>query len=618
MGRIISILLLLTSINAEAKWANLADASTETQLYNTELKVNKDGTSEEIIERKIKILNERGRKNIASYRMYYNGDSSKIKILEAYTTYQGIKYPVDMKKIEDKPLASNSEGFDQQRQIFLSFLKAEIGAEIYLKHSEKTMKTVLPGLFRNGISFNGGCYKHAHLKITSQLPLYPEVNDPNKALNIKQENRNGLHHLDMNLTKPICEEVVDGSEIGSINDNKYTWMLVSSLDSWKDFAKQTAVRYEKVINQPLPELFSPILEAAKLEKDEISQLNLITSMINDKVRYMGNWVSIDGAYYPRDLSLIAKLQEADCKEFSSLTASILRKLGYKAQVALVTRGEGEMSFVRKYPQLNHAFLKVTNKSGKVYWLDPTNIVSMAQGVFPDVANKMSLVLDLNEPSYERSTNIDSTHSSITFKDHLDITGGKVIHSGQLSLTGESSLMLTAQELFNTKETIQDLIFHSLSNDNLPKANKLEMSLPDLHSRIVKDLNVTFKYSKDNELLKTNIGYALKLPASWSNEILNYVPNQLSDIYIGPKRTSRKSMIINNIKISKIENLNYQIDTPWISVKRYCSINGNNSEIKDTIVIKKDFITSEELSSAEYNRLKNGIEKSIKDVAVVLE
>jgi hypothetical protein len=38
-------------------------------------------------------------------------------------------------------------------------------------------------------------------------------------------------------------------------------------------------------------------------------------------------------------------------------------------------------------------VKVTNKKGIVNWIDPTNFDSMADGIFPDIANKMVLILD---------------------------------------------------------------------------------------------------------------------------------------------------------------------------------------------------------------------------------
>ena len=75
---------------------------------------------------------------------------------------------------------------------------------------------------------------------------------------------------------------------------------------------------------------------------------------------------------------------------------------------------------------NHAFLKVTSKTGKIYWIDPTNNVSMATGVFSDIANKMVLILDSKEPAYERSENVDPRHSERIYLRKLEIIDDKMM------------------------------------------------------------------------------------------------------------------------------------------------------------------------------------------------
>ena len=614
-------LLLALSFTAEARWANLDDASIEMKFYNSEIKVNKNGTSEEIVEFQKKILKESGRSEVASFRIFYNSSIEKVKIIDAYTIYDGVKYQVELDKIEDKPIASTGQGFNQQKQIMISFPKAEVGAEIYLKVSNPITKTALNDFYNNKSVFgSNSCWNSSHYKITSQLPLYLEINDPSGALQVIQDKKEALHTLDIKLTKPICAEIASASETGEINLSKYTWFTVSSLKNWQDFAKQTAVKYEKVINQPIPELFLPILEAAKVEKDEIVQLNLVTSLINDKIRYMGNWITIDDAFYPRDLAVIAKAQEGDCKEYTVLTAAILKILGYKVQPALVWRGKGEMSISQVLPSLwatNHVFLKVTNKAGKIYWIDSTNTLSMAQGIFPDIADKMILILDSKEPSYERSADINAQHSEIIFNEEMRVNGDEVFHSGDFNLIGESALALAGARLFNSEEVVRNQIFHLLSGKYLNEEDKKELILPDLSTRIVKDLVFIFKYKQNNALIKTNIGFAMEIGALWIDQIINNVPDQLSDIYIGPNHIIKKNTVIKDVKIKNIKNLNYDIDTTWLTIKRVGKYNGNDSEISDIVIIKKSFITSEELQSQEYKSLKDGLEKNLKNVAVIL-
>ena len=621
MKKFLTIFIILISCTVQARWINLDEASAEIIFENNDIKIDKTGKSEENIETRIKILNEAGRDNYASYWITYNGDISKVKILEAYTIYKGEKYNISPESIEDKPLASSAQGFDQMRQVLLSFPKAEIGAEIYLKYTRQNTKTALANFYSNVIGFStNGCIQTSHQTISSQLPLYIDVNNPDKVLKITEDKKDDIYNLDIQLAKPVCLDVAGGSEVGSINGAKYPYVAVSSLNNWQEYAKQSSVDYNRVINQPLPEIFLPILEAAKAEKDEIAQMNIVTSMINEKIRYMGGWLSIEGHLFPRDLAVIAKLQEADCKEFSSLTANILRQLGFKAQAVWVDRGN-QFSSEEPLPLLNifnHAILKVTNKAGKVYWIDPTNLVSMAQGVFPDIADKMVLVLDGDNSKYERNANIDPNHSQINFIDEIEVKNNKTTHSGEVSLNGESAFILAGEGLYQSENAIKDQVFHMLSNKHLNEEEKKELILPDLTSRIVKDLKIKFQYKQSDELIKTNLQPAFAIESNWVSKFINYVPNQLSDIYIGPVRTDKNKTIFKDIKIKTIDNLNYTIDTPWMSINRSFKYNDNNSEMDIVIVIKKRFITSEELKSPEYIALKNSLEENVKNIAVILD
>jgi len=619
--RIIGFLFCLISLVAEARWVTPDEASMMVIYENDNIKIDKTGKSEEIYEAKIKILNEQGRDNVASYRLFYNGDAQQMKVIEAYTIYNDQKYNVPVKSIEDKPRASAAQGFDQSRQILLSFPKAEIGAEIYFKYSLKTTKTALPNFYSNVVGiYNNSCVEKSHTKITSALPLFLENNDPNNVLKISQNDKDNGSIIEVELEKPICQEILSGSEEGAINDNKYIWVAISSMNNWQDFGKEIAAQYNKVINKPLPELLQTILEEAQKEKDEVAQINIVTSLINEKIRYMGNWSSINGAFFPRDLEEIVKLQEADCKEFSAATAAILNRLGFKAFPATVIRGEGAMSFVRKLPtfyDFNHVFVKVISKDGKIYWVDPTNSTSMAQGIYPDVADKMTLVLDEQNPQYERSANIDPNHAEISFVDELEFLSDKVIHTGDLTFKGETALSFAGIGLYRPEEAIRNQIFYLLSSENLSEKDKKMLQLPDLKSRIVKDLEIKYQYELDNELIKTNLNQAFKIYAGWSNILTNYVPDQLSDNYLGVLYTLRKKLVLKNSNIKSIEKLNYEIDSPWVNIKRTCSHNGNNSEIEIIATFKKNYITSEELGSDEYLAFKDSIEKNIKNVAVVL-
>ena len=603
-----------------ARWANYNDAQVEVEFYNRSVKINGDGTSEAIVETKQKILKEDGRSFASNYTIHYNGDASKVTILEAKTISNGKEYKLDETMIEDKPLASAPQGFDQTRQILLSFPQVEINSEIYLKYKKEVTKPELEKVFSQKLYYGlDGYWKKSFVKLESELPLNIKVNDPEKVLKITKDKEENFHNLTINLLNPIYKQTTNEPRYSVINPKHETWVSISSLNSWNELATKLSEGYIKVLNQPLPNILKEILAAAKEKKDEIEQLNTVTSLLNDKIQYMGDWRSVSGRYFPKDLEKIAMLQIGDCKDFSISAGAILKQLGYKVQSALVMRGIGNLSILNGLPDLhdfNHAILKVTNKAGKVYWIDPTNYISMAQGMFSDISEKMVLILDPNEPSYEKTISIKPQHAEVIFTYEMDIDGDTVINSGNITKKGEEAFYFTGAALYLSEKQIKDSIFNALSGVPLEEEDKKELILPDLKSRIVKDISFKFKYNQKNQMIKTNVGMGIALRADWLYDFIGVTPDQISDIIIGPQRSIKKQLIINK-RASQVEKLNYKMSNKWLDMERSCVRKDGKTIINETIDIKQMRIPNEDLKTTAFKNMKENLEHNLKNTLIIV-
>jgi hypothetical protein len=614
--------IIIFSFTAQARWITEDEAAFTTLISNSEINIKKDGQYEEISESKWLIQNQSGRDALSSYFLVYNGAAERVKILEAYTIYNGTKYDVPMSSIEDKPLASSASGFDQKRQILISFPKAEIGAQVYLKYTSQKYKVPVASSFANMMWLNSsGCNRDFRVNVTSELPIYTDINDPSNVLATKIYKENNITKFEAKLTKQICQDILAGSEQGIVSADKYTSITISSSNDWQDIGKKFAAKYIKVLEGELPEIFMPIYEEAKKEKNLVDQINLVIAKLNEKIRYMSDTTTVDGGYFPRDLALVAKFQEADCKEYSVITTMILRKLGYKADVALVYRGEGVKIDIRKLPfigEFNHAIVKMIDETGKVYWIDPTNMVAMVHGIFPDIANKTALVLS-SVPSYERTSNIDYKESVLLSEENIAIVNGSAVnHQGSLLLKNEAALIFSGIGLFQPEEAIKNIFFKAISGENIVETNRKKFEHSNLNSRIVNDLKFEYEYELDHELLHTNLNSAIKLRAPWVDELTNNVEGQLSDIYIGQLSTKKKIITFKNVKIKSIENLNYKISTPWLDIQRECFYRGKDAVVMLTLIYKKNFITSAELQSELFKKLKIDLYFKFKNIALLIE
>ncbi len=234
--------------------------------------------------------------------------------------------------------------------------------------------------------------------------------------------------------------------------------------------------------------------------------------------------SISGNVFPRDLNEVARTQYGDCKDFSFSTGAILKKLGYKVDIVLVYRGEIYPEFKAPIPfwVFNHMMLKVQGKNGNVYWLDPTNFQSMAGELFPDIADRMVLVISDKVAKYEKIPSINPKNSVNNIIKEYYIEDDKVRLSFDAKLSGQSSWNLNGLGKFYSKQRLEDLLFMSV-NDNkfVNYEDKISSTIPTLDSRIVQDVKFKLEYRADDLLLNTNLGKALKLkykPLYFFNDI----------------------------------------------------------------------------------------------------
>lgn len=616
-------LIILTSNISFAKWADYSNAAIRKDICNYQITVKKDGSSESVIEEEFEILKDSAREHAAHYTLTYTADNDKIIILEAKTIFKGKEYNVDKKFIEDKPLASSAAGFDQMNQILLAFPKAEIGAKIYIKYKQISTKSPLKNFYDNFFVIGlREWITQANLNIKSELPLHLLVNDPDKVLAVKTDKPDNFNKLDISLIKEIYKDITNEPDNAIPNYNSLTWVSVSSMNSWNDvaiaFAKQN---FNKIYAQKLPDIFLEIVEIAKKEKDEVDQINNVTSTLNNKIQYMMDNRTIEGRLMPRNLDQIAKSQLGDCKDFSAATVAILTKMGFKAQFALVFRGRGNFlpEFLPGIGSFNHVFVKVTSKSGKIYWIDPTNIQSMADGIFSDIANKPILILDSLDPSYEKVPNIDPQHAQSIHKREFEIlNNNKVIEKGNITLKNEEAVPITGAMLFTSEENLKNFILSQLSGTTLDESNNVSIVMPDLHSRIVKDISIDYSYEQDNRLFKTNLGLGMDLSYNKLG-IDNFVhvnKDVVSDIFIGSPNTFKRQTIIRNVDIKNPEALNSNIDTKWLSISRNLNFSNRVLTIDDIITVKSEVIKNDELKSPEFIKLKQDLETDFKDVALI--
>ena len=606
---------------AHARWLTPQEAPAEYITVKRSLIV-KNFISEEILEYKIKILNESGRQAFGTFSNTINKNVEKIEILEAKTIVGKTEYKVPKSNIETKPLASQPLGFDELVQTNIVFPNVTPGCILSIKYKIKTLKQPFANYFSK--SFYGGTdmpIKDLDIRIKSDIPLHFVINDPDKVINVDQSSREGIYSYRMHLKpkKILFKALANEHENVYQVDDLVPYVIFSNLKSYEELAKLSYTLFEPTINEKLPPQLMQIAKTAQTLSNLTNQLNFITSQLAHQIRYLSDRTTIEGRYTPRSLTNLVKSALGDCKDFSSATVAILKSLGYNAKVALVSRGK-----VYKVPKhmipcvefINHAIVKVTDKDGRIFWIDPTNPVSMAGGIFPDIANRPAIVLDDINPSYEMIPEIDPTTSKTRIAYEIVVNASNKNVSGIITKSGESCLELAGWSLYASEQTIKEILIRNLSDEISP--NNTIIKLPDLSARIVlPELNIDFSYSQENSLQLTNVGLGIDISSQWGIPLYQISKDQQGDLFLGEPSSIEKIIRVKNITAGNLAQLAFLIDTPWIHLSRTCHIENGDTVIISKLIIYKRFVTALETKTSEFIRLKKIIGQYVTNVSLIL-
>lgn len=608
-----------------AKFCTLEDAAVKYDFYNRDVIINKDGSSEDIVEFQIELLKDQAKALASKYIINYNSESSSIDLIEAKSIFEKKDYKVTENMIEDKSVANNMLGFDDIKQISISFPMAQIGTKIYLKYKIYTTKVPVDREFFSDYYFgHDGYWQKANLTFRSAIPLQMKINDPYLKLEVKKEDiqdeHNYFYNAQVKLKQPLINQVINEISSSGLNPKKLTSISVSSLSSWQKLGVDLSTKYDEILDQPLPLLFTEIINLTHKEKDHIDQINQITTLLNEKLQYFGDWRSLNGKFIPQNLDAIAKKQSGDCKDFATITAKILKTLGYKANIVLVFRGTSyppEQYILPSLLTFNHAIVKAVDTKGRTYWIDPTNDISMAGELFPDIAGKQVLVLDKDKSAYEKIHEIAEDHAKILVTTIVEQNNTAFT---KIKFFGQESMNLTGLALYRSKENIEDFVYSQFALHDIAATNRISSDIPDLKSRIVKPVTISIKYIDPRIFAKTNLGpaYLLNTTLDFLEILQNAdIKKDVNDLYLGFPRTLERKTIFKNVKIQNTQNLNLQLKNPYVTLSRKCYIEGDDSVVMEKAQVHKTWVENERLKTQDFEEIQKNLQESIRDTLVVL-
>ena len=598
---------------AVARWAAEKDAPFVYEFYRSSYKVEKDGSYTNEVEFKAKILKASGIKNFGSYSLTYNEKSDVLQILSAKTESQGKDFPLDLKRLEDKPLAAAHGGFDQIRQVLVAFPKVQIGSSVYLRYRHQEKIPPYKNFFSFSMSPSRLFAKKLKIKIESALPLFYKANNPGNFFKVSYRKKRGRHALRILLRRPIFKAIAE--EKNKFPDpDLLPYVDVASAKKWPQMAGNLSEKYEEAIAGALPKMHEGILKAArKIKTGPEDQIDFVISSLIEKIRYLRDWQPINGGYIPRPLDKIAETGFGDCKDLSVSLSAILRRLGFRARAALIYRGFAPLTREFQLPSgmaFNHAIVRAELK-GKVFWLDPTNRAAYSRGLFEDIADRPVLILQSPKPEMARTPKLKSGGAALYLTQEFYLRGdGSAKVTGEMRFSGRSAVGFAGASLYESKKTT-DYRLIQYTSANTSTLSQWEAGGYDLSSRIARDFSAKFSYTEgDGGLFNfwTQLGPAFRFPfLSHINLFWIRAKDRVSGAFtLHPQRYVFVSRL-KNIKPAGALRLNCRLSSPWADFSRE-AISQNPLTVKDVYEFKKARISAKELKGKEFFRLSNGLNR----------
>jgi hypothetical protein len=490
-----------------------------------------------------------------------------------------------------------------------------------MKTMETNPKAQFENYFAEDVTYESFLWTHSNVRIESELPLLLKVNDPWDSLDIKQEEKDKMHYVEINLKKPTFEVLFHESENSYRDPAQCTRVSVSSEKDYTKIGQQIAKMYQPIFDEPLPQELETIKSLVSKEMSEVDCIDTAVTSLLDKLTYLSTFNTLEGHYAPRSLETIIKSGYGDCKEFSSCLAAILNKLGYTAKIACVYRGDVYLDRQEDLPNIgkdtNHIIAKVIAPSGKIYWIDPTNAVSMADGIFPDIADRPALVLDLKNPTYERIPAIDYQHAvtrqqkTYTFQE--DET---VVIENVFRIEGGEAIHLTENLTKYPLSLIKGALIKVFCDSSDPISPNVQ--LPESRSPKVRPIEGSLSYGDNHFINHTNLGNAFPLKSKWSEKYTSASSANEGSLYVGPPRTWIRKEILKNVTAKDLHTLEFSIKTPWLNANRELSLKDEGIIVIETVEILKSLISSQDLKSDQFNELKKTLRKYCSDVSLIFK
>lgn len=377
----------------------------------------------------------------------------------------------------------------------------------------------------------------------------------------------------------------------------HPWIEFSDFPDWQSVALWAAKQYPE--KQELPDEIQRVLKHLELFKTEDERIMGALRWVQDNIRYVGLFQGIH-SHKPYPLENCVTRRFGDCKDKSNLLAAMLRAMGFKCWIGLVSTSY--RSAIRDWlpsPDVfNHAVVGVDTATG-MRWLDATNSYqrgSLRNLHFPDYGWVLEINPGTTDLQRVKSAGLNeaeiTTSETFTLEDYKGSARLTVITKYLGSQADNQRAYYASRSLDEIERAY--LNHYAKQYPKIKALGRLTTQDDELNNQFTTTENYEiaeiWKPSKSNaetlqfELYAGIVGSELFLPSSRVRTMPFYVPH--------PRKTTQKievsfpsSLSLNNAT-EEIKNPAFNFEITEISSSAKTIISYRYESLKDEVSIQE--------------------------------
>ena len=465
--------------------------------HNIQKVIYKDGASESKEVIVIKTLNKQGVDDWKQYSIYYNGYAQKLIVEKA----EVIK-------------ANGSKTAAEKNDNDLVFTSLEPGDAIHITYR-------LQDFYSGSLAKQFWDKQYLSGSFPSKITSYNLLVNKDMKFSYKMLNSD---------IKPIQKDIEDFTlytwetkNEPSIKPERYMPTLtdvgkvlyISSIPDWNFIANwyidlsKTKAKAEYEVKETLDELF-----AGKTNLTQLQKAKMIYQYVVENVRYSSVSFRQSG-YIPQKATTTLNTKLGDCKDVSTLYASMCREVGISASLLLVdTRDNGKNDMLLPSVDFNHCTVKI-NADGKDYFVELTSD-KIPFGVLP-AEDKKAFALVINKSTEAPITIDPSNRKKNELIRSVDVTfdGTNMLVKKKSARTGNFVAGVKEIYLQLGKEEREKQMLESIASDYPQKMKLTSLEFFNLDS-LADTMNYSYSFSVNDPFTRIGGMSIFKLP--WSDRI----------------------------------------------------------------------------------------------------